>query len=324
MMRKKSGPKSMHQNSPETKLENYTRLKEEVLSTLAFFALYELPLSPQRVHELVGYHATLEEVQHMLVSLAADEKIIQVGNLYSLKPWKAQDYRDKQIEISKKWRKIDRYHSWLAIIPYVNLVAVINSLAMGTADGDSDIDFFVITKNNRLYFVRSMIIVLFRILGLYKTKHKIKDKFCFGFFVTKNSLNLEHLLIKPADPYFIYWMANMRPITDGKQYWELMQQNAWLTHKLPNFEPINRQATVKKPNFLIRTLKLILEILLWLPSFVAEPVLRRIHINHTFKLAENRAVTSTTIANERMLKLHAYDVRAQIASAHKEILQNLG
>jgi hypothetical protein len=52
--------------------------------------------------------------------------------------------------------------------------------------------------------------------------------------------------------------------------------------------------------------------------------LRRIHITHTFKLAENRSVTSTTIANAHMLKLHGYDVRTEVAAAHERLLRNLG
>ncbi len=298
-------------------------LRSAVLSTLAFFALYELPLTTVRITELLGVRATPEEVTEALTELVSENSIFQAGNLYSLKPWKASDYRDKQIEISKKWRKIDNYYSWLALLPYVRLVAVINSLALGTADADSDIDFFVITKPNRLYFVRSVIIVLFRLLGVYKTRHKIKDKFCFGFFVSNDNLNLEQLLIKPRDPYFVYWLSNMRPVVGGKQYWELMNENKWLNDKLPNFNGMDRLASAKKPNLLIRVTKIIFEIVLWIPTVIAEPILRKIHIDHTFKLAENRAVTSTTTAHASMLKLHAYDVRAQIAAAHAELLRNI-
>ena len=72
---------------------------------------------------------------------------------------------------------------------------------------------------------------------------------------------------------------------------------------------------------IIRFLKVVLELLLWLPSLLAEPILRRIHINHTFKLAENNSTASTTIANAQMLKLHGYDVRAEVAQAYEVVLQ---
>ncbi|HEX9503289.1 MAG TPA: nucleotidyltransferase domain-containing protein [Patescibacteria group bacterium] len=299
-------------------------LENAIISTLAFFSLYDLPITSRRLHELLlDYSVEFSEIETVLEILASDNRIYKTGNLYSLKAWKAADLRDRQVEISKKWYKIDRYFNWLAMLPYVRLVSVINSLAMGTADSDSDIDFFVVTEKNRLYFVRSIIIVMFRMLGVYKTRQKIRDKFCFGFFVSTDNLNFESLLIKPKDPYFVFWLANMRPILGGQQYWQLIQDNSWLGGRFPNLIPMQRLASVKQPNFFIKSIKLILEILLFVPAVFLEPILRRIHIKHTFKLAENNTTSSTTIANAKMLKLHGLDVRAQVAQAHERVLQNL-
>jgi hypothetical protein len=305
-------------------LATRTDLRTSILSTLAFFSLYDLPISTKRLHELlVDYKVELSELEAVLESLSNDNKIHKIGNMCSLKPWKASDLRDRQVEISKKWHKIDRYYNWLAVLPFVRMVAVINSLSMGTADADSDIDFFVVTEKKRLYFVRSMIIVLFRLLGVYKTRQKIKDRFCFGFFVTNDNLNLQPLLIKPHDPYFIYWLASMRPTIGGQQYWQLMQENSWLMHHFPNLVSMERLATVRQPNVIIKSIKIILEILLWIPTFIFEPILKNIHVNHTFKLAENKTVNSTTIANAKMLKLHGMDVRSQVAQAHERALKSL-
>jgi hypothetical protein len=309
---------------PETKTDSETKLSKAVFSTLAFFSLYNLPVSDKRLHELLyDYSANAEELAPVLEALVLDNKIYRAGNLYSLKSWKAEDLRTKQIEISKKWNKIDRYYNWLAVLPFVRQMSVINSLALGTADADSDIDFFVVTDKNRLYFVRSMVIVLFRLLGVYKTRQKIKDKFCFGFFVARDNLNLENLQIKPADPYFRFWLASMRPIIGGQEYWQLMQENSWLAAHFPNFKPASRLTSVKQSGFIIKALKIALEFLLWLPAVIVEPILRRIHITHTFRLAENHSASSTTIANRSMLKLHAHDVRADIARAFDRVLQNL-
>ena len=301
------------------------RLAQAVIFTLAFFSLYELPISSKRLHELLlGHHAEPNEVETILETLAQNGRVQRSGGLYSLKSWNAAAYQTRQLELAKKWETIDRYFPWLAILPFVRGMSVINSLAMGTADADSDIDFFVITENRRLYFVRSMIIVLFRLLGVYKTRQKIKDRFCFGFFVTQDHLSLKHLLLQPEDPYFVFWLANMRPIFGGQYFWKLMQNNQWLTNHFPNFQPMLRLSSAKQPSFFIKSIKLALEILLWLPSLLVEPLLRHIHIKHTFKLAENNTVTSTTIANAKMLKLHGYDVRAEVAAQYSEVLKNFG
>src|ERR1700741_5410675 len=100
----RNGKKSMPQH---LRTEEEIGLKEAIFSTLAFFSLYDLPLSSQRVHELLlRKNVNLEEVVNLLENLSTDNKIYKAGNLYSLKPWKADDLRNRQIEISKKWYKI--------------------------------------------------------------------------------------------------------------------------------------------------------------------------------------------------------------------------
>jgi hypothetical protein len=314
--------KSSSSKAPESPLEEEAKnesLREAIISTLAFFSLYNLPLSAKRVHKLLlGKSATLEEVEKMLKVLVEKQQIVSENNLFALKKWDSAIYNANQLELAKKWQKIDRYFGVLSVLPFVEQISVINSLALGTSDADSDIDFFVITKNNRLYFVRTMIIVVFRLLGVYKTRQKIKDRFCFGFFITKKSQNLYNLLLKPEDPYLVFWLANMRPILGGKIFENFMQENSWVKTYFPNFA--RETATVKQLSLGAKIIKSILEILLFIPSSILEPILLRIHINHTFKLAENNTVTSTTIANKNMLKLHGYDVRAEVAEAFERIL----
>src|SRR6185369_5435979 len=110
--------------------EKQKTLTHAILSTLAFFSLYQLPITSRRLHELLyEYQAGFEEVETILETLALDNKIIKTGNLYSLETWKAMDFRDKQVEITKKWQKIDQYFNWLAVLPFVRQMSVINSLA---------------------------------------------------------------------------------------------------------------------------------------------------------------------------------------------------
>jgi hypothetical protein len=298
-------------------------LADAVISTLAFFSLYNLPLHSKRVHELLlGTKSTPQEVDQMLLFLASNGRIVQMSNLFALKKWDSGKYNANQLELTKKWQKIDKYFNWLAVLPFVRQICVINSLALGTADSYSDIDFFVVTKPSRLYFVRSIIIVLFRLLGVYKTRQRIRDRFCFGFFVSENSQGLHSLLIKPEDPYLVFWMSNMRPILGQSEYEHFMKENSWIETYFPNFEPMNRLTTVKNPKLWIRIVKHFLEILLSIPVILVEPILRRIHINHTFKLEENNAAASSTIANADMLKLHGYDVRSEIAYRYNETLNH--
>lgn len=295
-------------------------MREAIMKTLAFFSLYDLPITRDRLYELLGIKADQLEFEYHVNFLLNNNKMVQKGSLVALKAWSEEQYLKNQQEITKRKEKVERYFKFLSLIPFVKQISLINSLAIGNADSESDIDFFVITKPRRLYFVRSIIIVLFRMLGVYKTRQKVADQFCFGFYVTTNHLKLEHLLIKPSDPYFVFWLACTQPLLGRKTYLEFMQANNWIYDYLPNFEPNKRLASIHQSNWFIRALKLFLEIILWLPAEILEPVAKFIHIRHTFKLPENLSKTSTTVANKDILKLHAEDARREVAARYEVVL----
>lgn len=311
--------------SPGRRGEFYNEaIADAVLRTMAFFSLYELPLNLHTIHQLLyKQRATFEEVRENVSGLLAGGKIVAQDGLYGLKNWNDAKYAGNKSEIQKRWLKVNRYFWLLSLIPFIEHISIINSLAFGNAHQESDIDFFVVTEPNRLYFVRSMIIVLFKLLGVYKTRQHINERFCFGFYITTSDLSLGQVLIEGEDPHFAFWFASFAPLLNRKVYRELVEANTWVYEYFPNFEYVTRLAYIKETSFLLRGIKEILDALLYIPAMILEPMLRSIHIRHTFNLPENHWPTSTTIANQHMLKLHALDPRKDIRKRFYEVLQSL-
>lgn len=300
-----------------------SQVDRAIIAVLAFFSLYSLSLDKRRIFELLyQISASEEQVAESLASLVAKELIINQGGLYSLEPLNLAKSQTSKYEIAKRWKRVDKYFWLLSIIPFVENLSVINSLVMGNADTESDIDFFVITRPGKLYFVRSLIIVLFRALGVYKTRRKIKDQFCFGFYVSSDHLSLKEVLIKPDDPLFAFWFASFAPLFGRQTYEQFVSENIWIKTYFPNFVPAQRTEFYRSVSFVKKTIKLILEVILWIPAMLIEPLLRAFHIRHTFNLAENHLSTSTTVANKNMLKLHAIDPRIEIRARFHYLLQN--
>lgn len=298
-----------------------SKLTEAILATLAFFDIYKLPISGRRVWELLyRVQATPEAVTlelHRLVQLGI---IVHKDGMYALEAWDSKIYQANQVEIEKRWTRIRRYYWILSAIPFVEHISVINSVAMGNADHESDIDFFVVTRPNRLYFVRSVIIVLFKLMRVYKNKQQINMRFCFGFYITSDRLSIKELLLPGEDPYLVFWLGTITPIFSLKYYEKLMKENRWIHSWLPNFKTMHRLEMYRKLKPSI-ALKKFLEIICYLPALILEPVLRKIHIRHTFKLPENNWKTSSTIANRTMLKLHALDPRKDLREKFHLILK---
>jgi predicted nucleotidyltransferase len=297
--------------------------QKAILSTLSFFHIYKLPLSAEKIWQLLyKKQASFQEVKREIDVLTAKKIIARNDSMYSLVHFDSWQYHTNQMEIKARWKKIKRYHWILSSLPFVEEISVINSVAMGNADAESDIDFFVITKPKRLYFVRTVIIVLFKLLGVYKTRTKINKRFCFGFYMTSDNLSIRNLLLHGDDPYMAFWIGTMIPITGARVYERFIKENRWVYSYLPNFNPQDRYHALKSLRQ-TNPLKMLLTIVCYLPALVLEPFLRQVHVRHTFKLPENHWKTSSTIANRQMLKLHALDPRLDLRTKFEEIERNL-
>jgi len=299
--------------------------KDAILATLAFFSIFQVPIDFEKLWKfLYKQHASRQDLKKSLDELQANKKVVQQGDLYALTPWDERIYFQNQEEIKKRFNKIKRFEWLLQVIPFVRSMAIINSLALGTADAQSDIDFFVVTRKGTLYFVRTIIILLFKSLGLYKTKGKIKEHFCFGFYTTQDNLDFSSILLSGDDVYFSFWLASMQPIFGEPTYFQTIAINNWVNRDFPNFV-LDRDILARNKNSKVSMfIKFFLEILLFIPAVVFEPVLAQVHIRHTFKLPENHWETSTTIANSKMLKLHSLDIRKAVRLKFYQILTRLG
>jgi hypothetical protein len=105
------------------------------------------------------------------------------------------------------------------------MVAVSNSLAMYATHPDSDIDLFIINTPNRLWIVRTLVLLTAELLGIRTKPHDEAGKFCFPFFMTNANLNLEGIAIE-NDIYLAYWIQTLKPIFDmNNTYAQLMEVN---------------------------------------------------------------------------------------------------
>jgi len=295
-----------------------------VLATLGFFGLYSLPLPAKRVWELLYKHQTgLAEVQAELDRLAKMEVVVRRDGLYALADWDDGRYAENLRAVDKRWARIKKYYWLLSGIPFIEHVAVINSVAMGNADHESDIDFFIITRPNRLYFVRTAVIVLFKLLGVYKNRRRVEERFCFGFYISSDRLSIKHLLLSGEDPYLVFWLGTAVPVMGEGMYQRFIKANRWIYGWLPNFNPDAKLEKVRSLRASLRT-RWFLESLLSWPAAALEPLLRLIHIRHTFKLPENHWASSSTIATAEMLKLHAIDPRKTLRQRWQAALQSFG
>ncbi len=282
-----------------------SKVEKAILKTLAFFEIFSRPLTLEELWDFL-YQTQASRLQILigLKKLKEKRKITQQDNHYFLAGSKI--YKDflKNREICKKrWQKVIWIVKILKFIPFVKNISVINSLSFGSSNEDSDIDILIVTKKNRLWTTRALIIAVLEILGQNKNKWYQANKFCLGFAFDEERLALSKFRLK-NDIYLSYWLASLKPVLDKKVYNIFIEKNSWIYKELPNWKPKDPILKESKPNSFWE------KILSGSLGEKIEKKLAQLQIKHIWSDPKSWHKGGSVIADNHMLKLHPYDRRS--------------
>jgi hypothetical protein len=207
-------------------------------------------------------------------------------------------WRAKYLKKAKFWGRL------LRIVPGIRAVAVCNSVALGTASKDSDIDLLIITTESRLWTARLLVTALFQICGVRRHGKKIAGRLCLSFFCTEKTLDFEQIAIRPKDPYLAFWVSSLIPLF-GKTTFEkiaAINRGFVLRHQI-KIRFANRLEDVSKGRSVLRSM---LERML--PDWLEQKI-KRHFLPRTLAKYEKLSDKSGTIINDDMLKFHNTDAR---------------
>jgi hypothetical protein len=135
-----------------------------------------------------------------------------------------------------------RYAGLISNFPYVRAVFISGSLSKHVMKPDSDIDFFIITKPNRLWICRAFL-TFFKKVFLGNSRHN----FCINYFIDSDSLEIPDKNIFTATE-----IAFLLPMYNYTLYKEFMTANQWYRSEYPNIS--EREENNKIKSFYFRLL----------------------------------------------------------------------
>lgn len=299
------------------KVKYHNPLKQAILTTLSFFDIFNRPLKLKSVQKyLYRTTASIQDIAIMLKRLQGEGVVQEQKGYFYLQPrslsneFKRKPIKTKLISQARKAKNILRH------VPFIRSVLICNSLAMGGVKKSSDVDLFIIVKENRIYLTRIIAIFLLKIFRLYQNKIGEPEKISLGFFIDEKKLDIENLSINGNDPYLSFWIASLKPVLGFKYYYKFCRENDWVRKELPNYSlekgPLGKRAFAQK----------VLE--KFIPAIIIdglENLSRKLQQRRIFSLPENHWPTSTTIAKKHILKLHAEDKREYFREKLKERLR---
>lgn len=200
-----------------------------ILKTLVYFDIFDYPLSEKDIKNFIESYVDEETFASALLQLLSDKIIFRLGEFYSLQNnrQRAEERIQGNLRAQPLLSKAARIGAFLYKFPYVRAVAVSGSLSKNYADKKADIDFFIVTKANRLWIART-ILHLFKKLTFLVGKENF---FCMNYFVDEETLNIPEKNI-----YTAVEIVTLLPLAGTFTLNKFFEKNNWTKKWLPCYE----------------------------------------------------------------------------------------
>lgn len=219
-------------------------LATAIVQTVAYVDVFDYPLLPAEVHRyLVAMAAPLAAVEKLLSDGRLVPQHLERRDGYVTLPGRQQIVATRQQREAiahQLWPSAVYYGGLIGNLPFVRMVAVTGSLAVNNSEPASDIDYLVVTANDRLWLSRAFIILIVRLAGRR------------GIHLCPNYLLSERALIFPEQNlYAAHELAQMVPLSGERVYRRMRHLNRWADEWLPNAtsapRPVNHISLKVKP-----------------------------------------------------------------------------
>lgn len=211
----------------------------ESLKAILYFSIFRYPLKFEEIHSYTNYVEELEtqkELEYLIsekILTKIDEFYVYGSDLDSVPKRLKGNLQSKKALEKAKERAL-----FISKFPFVKAVGVSGSLSKGYFDNDSDIDFFVITKPQKLWVCRTLLMLFKKVFLLNSRKY-----FCINYFISTSKLEIEE-----KNRFTATELKTLIPL-QGKEIFEKFYiENQWIYDYFSKFKPdVSEVSTIKKP-----------------------------------------------------------------------------
>ncbi|MFT5646806.1 MAG: hypothetical protein ACI976_001491 [Aureispira sp.] len=250
------------------------KIISQTLEPLFYYDIFSYPLTISEIYEFSCYKTIDGTPMNQLEEIL--DELVQKGYLYKMDQFYALTNAPEWVQARKENNKralkyLKRAHKMTRLMtcfPYVRGVFVSGSLSKNVMPLDGDIDYFIVTKPQRLWVTRTFL-VLFKKIFLFNSK----KHFCVNYFVDEDLLEIEE-----KNRFTATEIATVLPIYGNQIYQDFWAANQWLENYYPNVAPRNlEQMLPEKQGWIQFFMEKILNTKLgdWLDAFFMKRTLKR-------------------------------------------------
>ena len=216
----------------EPPLQDFAACKKGILEALTYFDIFHYPLTSGEIRQFLCVKVDENFLNKCLIELQEEKITYLLNGYYSIQNNPLLVHRRKQGNqlAEKLLDRALRIGRFLYQFPFVSAVGISGSLSKNYADEKADIDFFIVTKANRLWIARTLMHLYKKLTFLTGRQHF----YCMNYYVDESALLLEERNIFTAIE-----IKTLLPVSGEKTIKLFFDANTWTGDYLPacNYRP---------------------------------------------------------------------------------------
>jgi len=212
---------------------------------MAYFDLFQYPLAIEDVCWYLETEASQEDVRQEIETLVREGRLFRSGPFYSLqndpalatRRLRGEAHADELLVIANRGARL------LYQFPFVLGVCISGSLSKRCADEKADIDYFIVTKSNRIWIARTLLHLFKKLTYLRGRQHR----YCMNYIVDEEALE-----IKEKNIFTAIELLTLMPVCGNGGLTRFFQANEWTSQYLPHYNDRPRMTQVEHRSSLLK------------------------------------------------------------------------
>ncbi|MFA6468580.1 MAG: hypothetical protein WCW35_06770 [Bacteroidota bacterium] len=215
-------------NKSARRIPLHTKLNDEIIKTVAYFDIFEYPLTAEQIHTFLPRSADSPSVVIECADRLVSEGALSKADGYYFLPSVKENYVAQRLSGELRAKKLisvaRTVSSFIKLVPFTRAVFITGSLSKNIADDSSDIDFMIVTARDRLWICKTILTVFRKLFLFGNSKY-----FCTNYYVTENGYSQHH-----RNLYTAIEVVTTKVLWNEPAFKQFQAENKWTGEFLPN------------------------------------------------------------------------------------------